>query len=46
MINLKAELELRIMHEKLDHLTQQHALATQQVAKVLQGMLKEREKAS
>jgi len=26
MINLKAELELRVMHEKLDHLTQQQAL--------------------
>ena len=40
MINLKAELELRVMHEKLDHLTQQHALATQQVAGVLQAVLK------
>ncbi|MBC8083421.1 MAG: DUF1003 domain-containing protein [Hymenobacter sp.] len=39
MINLKAELELRVMHEKLDHLTQQHALATQQVAEVLQAVL-------
>ena len=27
MINLKAELELRIVHEKLDHLMQQQVLA-------------------
>jgi uncharacterized membrane protein len=39
MINLKAELELRVMHEKLDHLTQQQALATQHLADVLQAAL-------
>ena len=39
MINLKAELELRVMHEKLDHLAQQHAQAAQQVAEVLQVVL-------
>jgi uncharacterized protein YjbI with pentapeptide repeats len=37
MINLKAELELRIMHEKLDHLTQRQALATQQLTEALQA---------
>ena len=42
MINLKAELELRVMHEKLDHLTQQQALATQHVADVLQAVLDQR----
>ena len=42
IINLKAELELRVMHEKLDHLTQQHARATQQVAEVLQAVLDQR----
>ena len=36
MINLKAELELRIVHEKLDHLMQQQALATQHFSEVLQ----------
>ena len=39
MINLKAELELRVMHEKLDHLAQQHAQAAQRVAEVLQAVL-------
>ena len=37
MINLKAELELRVMHEKLDHLTQQQALATQHLTEALQA---------
>ena len=37
MINLKAELELRVMHEKLDHLAQQQAQATQQPADALVG---------
>ncbi|OGX85417.1 hypothetical protein BEN47_14985 [Hymenobacter lapidarius] len=32
MINLKAELELRIMHEKLDHLAQQQSQLLQQLA--------------
>lgn len=39
MINLKAELELRVMHEKLDHLTRQQALATQHLAELVQDAL-------
>ncbi|OGX86719.1 DUF1003 domain-containing protein [Hymenobacter glacialis] len=39
MINLKAELELRVMHEKLDHLTRQQALATQHLAGLVQDAL-------
>lgn len=38
MINLKAELELRVMHEKLDHLTQQQALALQHLAEALKAV--------
>ena len=38
MINLKAELELRVMHEKLDHLTQQQALALQHLAEALKAL--------
>ena len=38
MINLKAELELRVMHEKLDHLTQQQALALQHLAEALRAL--------
>lgn len=37
MINLKAELELRIMHEKLDHLTRQQASTTQLLTEALQA---------
>lgn len=44
MINLKAELELRIMHEKLDHLTQQQALATQHLTEALQAGFHSRKK--
>ena len=42
MINLKAELELRVMHEKLDHLTQQQAQATQHLSEVLEAVLEQR----
>ena len=42
MINLKAELELRVMHEKLDHLTQQQAQATQHLSEVLESVLAQR----
>ena len=38
MINLKAELELRVMHEKLDHLAQQQALALQHLAEALKAL--------
>ena len=38
MINLKAELELRVMHEKLDPLTQQQALALQHLAEALKAL--------
>ena len=42
MINLKAELELRVMHEKLDHLIQQQAQATQHLSEVLEAVLEQR----
>ena len=38
MINLKAELELRVMHEKLDHLTRQQASTAQLLAEALQAV--------
>ncbi len=39
MINLKSELELRIMHEKLDNLTQRQVEATQDLSNVLTEVL-------
>lgn len=39
MINLKAELELRIMHEKLDHLTRRQVEATQALSEGLAQVL-------
>jgi uncharacterized membrane protein len=36
MINLKAELELRIIHEKLDHLTRHQVLTTQGIIEDIQ----------
>ena len=42
MINLKAELELRVMHEKLDHLTQQQVQVTQQLFGALEALSNQR----
>ncbi|MBC7448520.1 MAG: DUF1003 domain-containing protein [Hymenobacteraceae bacterium] len=39
MINLKAELELRIVHEKLDHLMQQQVQTNQQLTETIQAAL-------